>query len=309
MAFIAGEPMKTLHQLSAGALAVSVMLGLTVSSPDAIGNQHQQCVGEYTTRVRESQLFLDDGTKLRCDLFFSTPDGKTAVAKKDSIIAQQVPAFVWQFSGLLPISDWLKTVAIHSVATDQKIERWQSVQTTFYHGLRAEGAAKADAKIAFAGAYAFAPRWPYVELVEIPDEQNIPDTILYAVEVTNAARKGLSIDDYRAMSRDILENHKNISLQDIRSTVDAVDAGQSSYAESGFLVNPAAKIEDIEGIEGVDPDFEEIDLNVIDSGEEATATAGQVEAGPQEESDRDDWIVLPDGSMVLEEVGNLAERG
>ena len=111
------------------------------------------------------------------------------------------------------------------------------------------------------------------------------------------------------MSRDILENHKNISLQDIRSTVDAVDAGQSSYAESGFLVNPASKIEDIEGIEGVDPDFEEIDLNVIDSGEEATATAGQVEAGPQEESDRDDWIVLPDGSMVLEEVGNLAERG
>ena len=179
MAFIAGEPMNTLHQLSAGALAVSVALGLTVSSPDAIGNQHQQCVGEYTTRVQESRLFVDDGTKLRCDLFFSTPDGKTVVAKKDSIIAQQVPAFVWQFSGLLPISDWLKTVAIHSVATDQKIERWQTVQTTFYHGLRAEGAAKADAKIAFAGAYAFAPRWPYVELVEIPDEQNIPDTILY----------------------------------------------------------------------------------------------------------------------------------
>ena len=303
MAFIAGEPMNTLHQLSAGALAVSVALGLTVSSPDAIGNQHQQCVGEYTTRVQESRLFVDDGTKLRCDLFFSTPDGKTAVAKKDSIIAQQVPDFVWQFSGLLPISDWLKTVAIHSVATDQKIERWQSVQTTFYHGLRAEGAAKADAKIAFAGAYAFAPRWPYVELVEIPDEQNIPDTILYAVEVTNAARKGLSIDDYQAMSRDILENHKNISLQDIRSIVDAVDAGQSSYAESG-LVNPAAKIEGVD-----EPDFEEIDLNVIDSEEEATATAGQVEAGPQEESDTDDWIDLPDGSMMLEEVGSLAERG
>ena len=303
MAFIAGEPMNTLHQLSAGALAVSVALGLTVSSPDAIGNQHQQCVGEYTTRVQESRLFVDDGTKLRCDLFFSTPDGKTAVAKKDSIIAQQVPAFVWQFSGLLPISDWLKTVAIHSVATDQKIERWQSVQTTFYHGLRAEGAAKADAKIAFAGAYAFAPRWPYVELVEIPDEQNIPDTILYAVEVTNAARKGLSIDDYQAMSRDILENHKNISLQDIRSIVDAVDAGQSSYAESG-LVNPAAKIEGVD-----EPDFEEIDLNVIDSEVEATATAGQREAGPQEESDTDDWIDLPDGSMMLEEVGSLAERG
>ena len=293
-AFISGEPMNIPHRLSACAVVVSVALGLTYTSLEAAH------LGKYTTRVQESQLFVDGGSRLRCDLFFSTPDGKTAVAEKDSLIAQQVPAFVWQFSGLLPVSDYLKTVAIHSVATDQKIERWQEVQNTFYHGLRAEGAASTDAKIAFAGAYAFAPRWPFVDLVEIPDEQKIPDSVLYSVSVTGPARKGLSIDDYRAMSRDIIDNPQNVTLQDIRGIVDAVDAGEGNYQESGLLIKLVDKLKSMGKPESVP-----VDLDVIKV--EMETPASELQEATQ--ADSDSWVRQPDGSAVLKKVENLAQKG
>lgn len=302
-------------QTFVGAVAVTAAVGLSYTSLQAAHHQSEG-LGKYTTRVQESRLFVDGGTRLRCDLFFSTPDGTSAVARKDSLIAQQVPAFVWQYSGLLPVSDYLKTVAIHSVATDQKIERWQDVQHTFYEGLRAEGVADADAKIAFAGAYAFAPRWPLIELVEMPDEQSIPDTILYSVEVTGPAKKGLSIDDYRAMSRDILDSPQDVTLQDIRGIVDAVDAGEGGYEESGLLVKLMNKIKgaatfgkassetaqaEATQSESVVVDIEPVRLEV------AALDAAKV-ANQKKEDGSGDWVAMPDGSAVLREVAELAQK-
>jgi len=278
--------MNISHRLSVGAVALCVTAGLAYESLQAA--QHQDSldlespdhhdIGKYSTRVQESRLFVDGGTRLRCDLFFSAPDGTKTVAEKDSLITQQVPAFVWQYSGLLPVSDYLKTVAIHSVATDQKIESWQNVQQTFYDGLRAEGAASADAKIAFAGAYAFAPRWPLIELIEIPDRLNIPDTVLYSVAVSGPANKGLSIDDYRALARDIIDSPQNVTLSDIRGIVDSVDAGESDYKKSGFLVKLKNRIQSI------------------------------VKSKSASADDSDEWVVMPDGSAVLRKVATLAQK-
>jgi hypothetical protein len=302
-AFITGEQMKISHRLSVSAVAVGLAAGLSYTSiqaahhqdsPDQDGHD-QDSVGEYITRGRESQLFLDGGTRLGCDLFFSMPDGRTALAKKDSLVTQQVPAFVWQFSGLLPVSDFLKTVAIHSAATDEKSERWQDVQHTYYNGLRAEGVAEADAKIAFAGAYAFAPRWPLIELVEIPDIKNIPHTKLYTVAVTDPARKGLSIDDYRAMARDILDSPENVTLQDIRGVVDAVDAGQDGYEETSLLVGLMNKLKGAEQ-SGI----------VAEPEIGAAGSASDTKSG-SDGTGSDEWVHLPDGTAVLENVESLGK--
>ncbi len=300
--------MNTTHRLTAGAVAISVAVGLSYNSLQAA--HHEENVGKYTTRVQESRLFVDGGTKLRCDLFFSTPGGKTAIAKKDSLVSQQVPAFVWQYSGLLPVSDYLKTVAIHGVATEQKIERWQDVQHTFYDGLRAEGAASTDAKIAFAGAYAFAPRWPLIELVEIADELNIPDTKLYSVSVTDPAKKGLSIDDYRAMARDIFDSPQNVTLQDIRGVIDAVDAGEGNYEESGLLVNLVKKIQGIVKPQSIEPETIEPESMVVDlEPVRLELEAKQMQkVSDQEENGSDEWVRLPDGSAVLAKVASLAQE-
>lgn len=269
--------MKISHRLSVAASAVAVTAVLSYTSLQAA--HHQSGVGEYSTRVQESRLFSesDGGTTLRCDLFFTSADGKTAVAEKGSQVTQQVPPFVWQYSGLLPISDYIKTVAIHSAATHHKIERWQDVQHTFYNGLKAEGVEDMDAKIAFAGAYAFAPRWPLVELVEITDELKMPDTRLYSVAATGPAQKGLGIDDYRALSRDIMDNPQDVTLSDIRGIVDAADAGEGNYEKSGFFAKLTKKIK------------------------------GVLERQPQSKIS-EDWVVLPDGSAVLAKVDKLAQE-
>jgi len=260
---------------------------VSVLSTSLEATHHNEMLGKYTTRTAESRLFVDtdDGTRLRCDLFFSAADGKTIVAAKDSLVVQQVPAFVWQFSGLLPVSDYLKTVVIHSVATDQKIDSWQDVQHTFFSGLRAEGAARADAKIAYAGAYAFAPRWPLVELVEKLDGVNIPDTKLYSVVVTNSAGQGLSVEDYRALARDILESPQDVTLQDIRGVVDAVDAG-AEYEKSDLQVRQRNS-------QPADAEVDEVAL---------------VESKETTEASPEDWAAMPDGSELLRKVASLARK-
>ena len=277
--------MKITHRLSLVAIA-TVAVGSTAGSTKA-AHHCGDMFGKYTTRTSESRLFVDGGTRLRCDLFFSTADGKTSVAEKDSVITQQVPAFVWQFSGLLPVTDYLKTVAIHSFATEQKIDRWQDVQSTFYSGLRAEGANNMDAKIAFAGAYAFAPRWPLVELVEIADDANVADTKLFSVFVTNPAGKGMSVEAYRAMARDIFDNSQNVTLQDIRGIIDAVDIGETEYEKSSLneTRNAGSSLQAAE----------------VDNPTEIQFTIGDETSG-------DDWVVMPDGSAVLKKVANLVQR-
>ncbi len=212
------------------AVALSAV-GLTIGLTSASAN-----LGEYTTRVPESRLFVNGGRILRCDLFFSAPGISPAVAPKGSELMQSVPPVVWQYSGLLPVSDYLKTVAIHSVASDEKIRPWQEVQSLFYSGLRAEGAYDADAKIAYAGAYAFAPRWPLVELKEVVEEEIIyPDTVLYEVQYTAPKMKGLSLEDYRALALQILDQPDAVTLDDIRSVVDSADAANVKVRERASL--------------------------------------------------------------------------
>ena len=146
-------------KLSAVSCASWVLAGCSVVNLTTAADQ-----GAYTTRVAEDELFID-GRELRCDLFFCANGGVQQVAPRGTKVKQELQPVVWQFSGLLPVSDYLRTVAIHSVATEQKVRPWQDVQKTFYDGLLVEGANDADAKIAFAGAYAFAPRWSLVCLL------------------------------------------------------------------------------------------------------------------------------------------------
>jgi hypothetical protein len=296
--------MKTINWWYPGAVAAGLAACLAYSSSQAAHHKTEQ-VGEYSTRVAESRLFVG-GTRLRCDLFFSAPNGAQSVAKKDSLVVQQVPAFVWQFSGLLPVADYRKTIAIHSTATDNKIERWQDVQHTFYEGLRAEGAATTDAKIAFAGAYAFAPRWPFIELVEIPDELAIPDTKLYAVAATDPARKGLTVDDYRSMARDIIDNPQNVTLQDIRGVVDAVDAGEGGYEESGLLISVVDKIKSVAKHSHAGSEIVDLEPVKVELGTMAKQDGDKAELSP--EANSDEWLTLPDGSSVLKNVSELAQQ-
>ncbi len=192
--------------------------------------------GEYTTRVPEGRLFINGGRILRCDLFFSVPGAEPVVAPKGSELKQTVPPVVWQYSGLLPVSDYLKTVAIHSVSSADKVRPWQDVQATFYNGLRVEGVDDADAKIAYAGAYAFAPRWPLVEFVEVAEEIVVyPDTVLYKVEYIQPNMKGLSLEDYRTLALQILKQPENVSLDDIRGVIDVADASKVKTDERASL--------------------------------------------------------------------------
>ncbi len=192
--------------------------------------------GQYSTRVPEGRLFINGGRILRCDLFFSAPGDEQLLAPKGSELQQTVPPVVWQYSGLLPVSDYLKTVAIHSVSSADKVRPWQDVQATFYSGLRAEGANDIDAKIAYAGAYAFAPRWPLVEFVEVVEEKVVyPDTVLYKVEYIQPNMKGLSLEDYRTLALQILQQPENVSLDDIRGVIDGADASKVKATERASL--------------------------------------------------------------------------
>jgi len=87
-----------------------------------------------------------------------------------------------------------------------------------------EGASHTDAKIAFAGAYSFAPRWPLVELVEVAEDKVIhPDSVLYSVEYIQPTRKGMTLEAYRKLALEILNAPENVTLSDIRGVIDAVD--------------------------------------------------------------------------------------
>jgi len=202
--------------------------GLTVLANLSVASAAGDEIGEFATLVPETRLFTgDNGNILRCDLFFSLPGSEPVVAPKGSDIDQSVPSVVWQYSGLLPVSDYLKTVAIHSVSTEGQNRPWQQVQKYFYSGLRAEGATDADAKVAFAGAYAFAPRWTLVEFVEVEENNTIyPDSVLFDVNYIEPATKGLSVADYQALSQQILDRPDKVSLEDIRGVVDAADNGE-----------------------------------------------------------------------------------
>lgn len=218
--------MKKGFRHSALALAVSSVCSVSFAA------SHPESFGAYRTAVQEDRLFIEDGTVLRCDLYFSSAQrDDDSVAHRGSRVTQTVPPFVWQFSGLLPVSDYLKTVAIHSAGSKEKERAWQDVQLTFYEGLRVEGAREFEAKIAYAGAYAFAPRWPLVELIDISDSARDIDSRAYRVEYIAASPKGVTIDEYRSLVVDIEANAPDISLQDIRGVIDAADAARVSSAE------------------------------------------------------------------------------
>lgn len=211
--------MKRVFRYSSLALSILAGIGLTNAST------HPAAFGTYSTVVPEDRLFIENGSVLRCDLFFaSAQNNGKLVAPKGSRVSQTVPPFVWQYSGLLPVSEYLKTVAIHSVSSEDKERAWQDVQLTFYNGLRAEGAREHEAKVAYAGAYAFAPRWPLVEFIDITVPERDEDSRLYRVEYIAATPKGVSIDEYRTLVDDILANSEAVSLSDIRGVIDAADA-------------------------------------------------------------------------------------
>ena len=215
--------------------------GLAVSGFTALANLNvavasDSDIGEFTTRIPETQLFTEDGGILRCDLFFTLPGAEPVVAPKGSGVGQSVPSVVWQYSGLLPVSDYMKTVAIHSVASEGQARPWQQVQKFFYSGLLAEGATEADAKVAFAGAYAFAPRWTLVEFVEVEETNpTYPNTILYDVNYVEPAIKGLSVEDYQTLAQQILDQPDAVSLADIRSVIDAADGGGTGIASTAAV--------------------------------------------------------------------------
>ena len=208
-------------------LAVSILAGIGLSN----ASMQAASFGTYRTVVPEDRLFIENGTTLRCDLFFASA-GNHLVAPKGSRVSQTVPPFVWQYSGLLPVSDYLKTVAIHSISSEEKIRSWQDVQQTFYDGLRAEGAGEQNAKVAYAGAYAFSPRWPLVEFIDITDPERDKDTKLFRVEYIAATPKGVSIDEYRTLVQDIIGNSDAVSLSDIRGVIDAADAAKAEGGDS-----------------------------------------------------------------------------
>ena len=205
------------------------VLGVTSLAFVAITNASDHSnLGMYTPSVSEAKL-ISNGNILRRDLQFSVPGSESVVAREGSELKQTVPSVVWQFSALLPVNDYIKTAVIHSTSSDEKIRSWQDVQNTFYTGLRVEGALDSDAKIAYAGAYAFSPRWALVQFTEVEEEVTVfPDTILYKVDYIQAQEKGMTLDEYRALALKILQEPESVSLENIRSVVDAADAAKAS---------------------------------------------------------------------------------
>lgn len=197
---------------------------------------------KYTTRVAEDRLFLEDGQVLRCDLSFCAPDGEVIVAPKGSRLEQSVPPVVWQYSRLLPAKDYLKTAHVHSVSSKVQQRPWDDVQLHFYDGLLIEGASDTDAKIAYAGAYAFSTRWSFVDLVEVDEpESKYPDSILFRVEYTQPQPVDMTVEEYRALSLQILQQPENMSLQDIQAAID------ESKSSGETKLNELARLGDFSG--------------------------------------------------------------
>ena len=224
-----------------GLPAVGVSMLVVVSGYSAADHT---VLGEYRSQAAENSLFVEGGRVLDADLFFSKPGMDTVVAPKGSEITQSVPAVVWRYAALLPVSDYLRTAVIHSVSSDEKIRLWQDVQTTFYNGLLAEGASEVDAKIAFAGAYGFAPRWPLVEFTRIEESTPVyPDTQLYSVAYIQPAEKRMTLDRYRKLSLEILQQPERFTLEDIKVAIDATDSYSERVSVGGVEVgNPASNV-------------------------------------------------------------------
>jgi len=224
-----------------GLPAVGVTMLVAVSGYSAADHAVH---GEYKTQAAADSLFVDGGRVLSADLFFSAPGMETVLAPKGSEIMQSVPAVVWRFSALLPVNDYLRTAVIHSVGSDEKIRLWQDVQTTFYNGLLAEGASEMDAKIAFAGAYGFSPRWPLVEFTRIEERVPVyPNTELYSVAYIQPAEKRMTLDAYRKLSLEIFQQPEEFTLEDIKVAIDAADSYSERVLLNGVeIVNPASNV-------------------------------------------------------------------
>ncbi len=183
---------------------------------------------KYSAAVSDDKLFLENGRALRADLYFSVPGKRAIVAPEGTELDQNLPPVVWQYSGLLPVDDYLKTVAIHTFSSSSQDRSWQEVQQNFYHGLLAEGAKEIDAKIAYAGAYAFAPRWTLVELIEVEEAQpKYPDTVLYRVQYTEPSDASISEEKYRDLSLQILQQ-EILALHDIQTVIDESEMTQAN---------------------------------------------------------------------------------
>lgn len=245
--------------------------------PDAIGT--------FSTATAEDRLFIKDGTELRCDLNFTSGYTDPWLVPKGSQVVQSVPPFVWQFAGLLPVNSYLKSVALHGYGSEQKERPWQDVQVAFYDGLRAEGAREFEAKIAYAGAYAYAPRWTDVEFIDVTVPARDKGTRLYKVKYNEPALKKLSVDDYRALVRELVDNPERISLEDIRGIVNDADGGGGVGVRltADEVLESSENVIDIEATEFMKPE-------AIDD----------KEAG--------NWTLMPDGSSLLRSVESMVEK-
>jgi len=229
-----------------GIPAVGITLLITVSMTGAADHSER---GEYKTHALESELFVENGQVLGADLFFSKPGMDTLIAPRGSAVTQSVPPVVWQYAALLPVSDYLRTAAIHSVSTDEKIRTWQDVQSTFYSGLLAEGVTDMDAKIAYAGAYGFSPRWSLVEFRRISEKvPDFPNTELYSIDYIQPAVKGMTLESYRQLALQIFQRPEDFTLEDIMTFVDVADSKSeelsSARASLGEAVgaNPVSNV-------------------------------------------------------------------
>ena len=219
-----------------GIPAVGVCMLFVVSVTSATDHSAR---GEYETKAADDELFAESGRVLTSDLSFSRPNMETVVAPEGSRVTQSVLPIVWQFSALLPLNDYLKTAVIHSVGSDEKIRPWQDVQTTFYEGLLVDGASDMDAKIAFAGAYSFSPRWALVELIRIDEAVPVyPGTELYSVKYFLPATKRMTLDGYRKLALEILRKPEEFTLDDIKTAVDAVDSTKVSTSDGVAVAIP-----------------------------------------------------------------------
>ncbi len=208
-----------------GIPAVGVSLILALSITNAAGHSER---GEYTTNA-QGGLLVENSRVLSGDLFFSKPGMETVVAPKGSELTQSILPVVWQFAALLPVTDYLQTAAIHSVGSNEKIRPWQEVQNTFYNGLIVEGARDRDAKIAYAGAYGFSPRWSLVEFTRIAEAvPAYPNTELFSVEYIRPATKGMTLEAYRKLALNILQRPDDFTLDDIRTVVDEADSSRAN---------------------------------------------------------------------------------
>jgi len=243
--------------------------------------------GSFTTAVAEDRLFVEAGTELRCDLNFTSENTDPWLVPKGSKVMQSVPAFVWQFSGLLPVTEYLKSVTLHGYGTEVKERAWEDVQVAFYDGLRAEGARDFEAKIAFAGAYAYAPRWPEVEFIDVTVPARDKGSRVFKVKYNEPAKKKLTIDDYRALVRELLDNPDQISIEEIREMVDMAGASVAvEQRETGVM-------EKSDSQSMIDQDVAEF-MKPVDSSVGGNTSASQ-----------GSWKLMPDGSLLLRSVGEV----